>query len=47
VVVKQLFAGVIFIAIALIAFSRVAPTGDGRPPLEHLVHDLLAEIHLR
>jgi len=37
----------IFAVTALIAFSEVAPSIDGRPPLERAIHDLIVNIHLR
>ena len=44
---KPLFAGMIFVVTALIAFSEVAPSVDGRPALERAVHDLIVDLHLR
>jgi hypothetical protein len=44
---KPLFAGMIFVVTALIAFSEVAPSVDGRPALERAIHDLIVDIHLR
>jgi hypothetical protein len=49
-VMKQLLAGAIFLAITMIAFSRIPATVDGQPLLEHVGHDLqdlLAGVHLR
>jgi len=47
VFMKPLFAGMIFVVTALIAFSEVAPSVDGRPALERAVHDLIVDLHLR
>ena len=44
---KPLLAGMIFVVIALIAFSEVAPSVDGHPALERAVNDLIASVHLR
>jgi hypothetical protein len=44
---KLLLAGSIFVVTVLIAFSEVAPSIGGIPPLELAMHDLIASVRLR